>query len=150
VNWSVETGLTAYGDPALLRVVLQNLLGNAWKFTGKTKHAQISLGAQKDGDKMVYVVRDNGAGFDSSAALRLFEPFERLHPATEFPGAGIGLATVKRILDRHNGSVRAESATGQGAAFFFTLAPPPARRPFAVECASPDAAECDPQGVLNG
>ncbi|HTA47074.1 MAG TPA: response regulator [Bryobacteraceae bacterium] len=150
VNWSVEAGLEAYGDPALLRVMLQNLLGNAWKFTGKAKDARISLGAQQDGDKMVYVIRDNGAGFDSFDAPKLFEPFERLHPATEFPGAGIGLATVKRILNRHSGSIRAESAIGRGAAFFFTLAPPPARPPRAPECASPDAAECDPRGVLNG
>ena len=149
VDWSVEDGLTGFADPGLLRIVLQNLLGNAWKFTGKTEQPKISLGAMKDGNQTVYVIRDNGVGFDSAAAPKLFEPFERLHPATEFPGAGIGLATVKRILNRHGGSIRAESAIGRGTAFFFTLAVPAPRRLFTPERAASETAGI-PHGVLNG
>jgi light-regulated signal transduction histidine kinase (bacteriophytochrome) len=105
-------------------VVLNNLLGNAWKFTAKTANAKIQVGALNQHGDPVYFVRDNGVGFDSTRAKRLFEPFERLHSATEFPGAGIGLATVRRIIERHRGKIWAESAVGQGATFFFTLDAP--------------------------
>ena len=121
VECSVEDGIAARGDAALIRVVFDNLLGNAWKFTGKTASARIEVGALNRPGGPVYFVRDNGVGFDSTRAKRLFEPFERLHSATEFPGAGIGLATVRRIVERHRGKVWAESAVGQGATFFFTL-----------------------------
>jgi len=121
VELSVEDALTAHGDAALIRVALNNLLGNAWKFTAKTAHAKIEVGALQRPGGPVYFVHDNGAGFDSTRAKRLFEPFERMHAATEFPGAGIGLATVRRIIERHRGKVWAESAVGQGATFFFTL-----------------------------
>ncbi len=121
VECSVEEGLTAKADPALIRVVFNNLLGNAWKFTGKTAGAKIAVGALDQPGGPVYFVRDNGVGFDSVRAKRLFEPFERLHSAAEFPGAGIGLATVRRIVVRHRGTIWAESTVGHGATFFFTL-----------------------------
>ena len=122
VDCSVQEGLTASGDTALMRVLFNNLLGNAWKFTAKTSGAKVEVGALDNG--LVYFVRDNGVGFDSSRTKRLFEPFERMHPATEFPGAGIGLATVRRIIERHRGKIWAESGVGQGATFFFTLGAP--------------------------
>lgn len=124
VDCSVQEGLTASGDAALMRVVFNNLLGNAWKFTAKTSSAKVEVGALDQDNGLVYFVRDNGVGFDSSRTKRLFEPFERMHPATEFPGAGIGLATVRRIIERHRGKIWAESAVGQGATFFFTLGVP--------------------------
>lgn len=121
VDFQVEEGLTARADPALIRVVFNNLLGNARKFTGKTAQPGIEVGALERAGQTVYFVRDNGVGFDSASAKKLFQPFERLHPATEFPGAGIGLATVRRIIERHCGAIWTESAVGQGATFFFTL-----------------------------
>jgi DNA-binding response OmpR family regulator len=124
VDWSMEGGLTGDADPALIRVVFNNLLGNAWKFTRKTANPRVELGAFERAGETVYFVRDNGVGFDSGHAKKLFQPFERLHAATEFPGAGIGLATVRRILERHRGEVWAESAVGKGATFLFTLGPP--------------------------
>jgi PAS domain S-box-containing protein len=117
----VQPNLFAYGDPALLRVAVENLLGNAIKFTGKTPRPRITLGAEKIDGRLVYVVRDNGAGFDMAYADKLFGAFQRLHREEEFPGTGIGLATVKRIIRRHGGEVWSESAVGKGAAFFFTL-----------------------------
>ena len=124
VDCSVESDLAGDADPALMQVVFNNLLGNAWKFTGKTAQPKVAVGALQRAGQMVYFVRDNGAGFDSANARKLFEPFERLHPATEFPGAGIGLATVRRIIARHRGEIWAESAVGQGASFMFTLRAP--------------------------
>ncbi|MBZ5617403.1 MAG: response regulator [Acidobacteriia bacterium] len=121
VDFQVEEGLTAQADPALMRVVFNNLLGNAWKFTSKTAQPRVEVGALERAGQAVYFVRDNGVGFDSASARKLFQAFERLHPATEFPGAGIGLATVRRIIERHRGQVWAESAVRQGATFFFTL-----------------------------
>jgi PAS domain S-box-containing protein len=112
----------ARGDDRLLRAALDNLLGNAWKFTGKTAHPQIELGvAERDG-ATAYFVRDNGAGFDMTYAHKLFTPFQRLHARSEFEGTGIGLATVHRIILRHGGKLWAESTPGQGATFWFTLA----------------------------
>jgi PAS domain S-box-containing protein len=110
------------GDDRLLRAALDNLLGNAWKFTGKTARPQIELGvAERDG-ATAYFVRDNGAGFDMTYAHKLFTPFQRLHARSEFEGTGIGLATVHRIIMRHGGKLWAESTPGQGATFWFTLA----------------------------
>jgi signal transduction histidine kinase/CheY-like chemotaxis protein len=110
------------GDPGLLRVVLANLLGNAWKFTSKRPAARIELGMQSGaGGNEVYYVRDNGAGFDPNHASRLFAPFSRCHTQQEFPGTGIGLATVQRVIHRHGGQIWAESRLGKGASFLFTL-----------------------------
>jgi DNA-binding response OmpR family regulator len=124
VDCLVEEGITASGDTALIRVVFNNLLGNAWKFTAKTANPTIDVGALSSDSGPIFFVRDNGVGFDGTRAKRLFEPFERLHPATEFPGAGIGLATVRRIIERHRGKIWAESTVGRGATFFFTLGGP--------------------------
>ncbi|MDE2368113.1 MAG: hypothetical protein KGN16_04010 [Burkholderiales bacterium] len=121
-TFDIEGGLTARGDPTLLRLVLENLLGNAWKYSARCAHTEISLRAQPHGAGVAYVVRDNGAGFDMRAADRLFGLFQRLHSASEFPGHGVGLASVRRIVHRHGGSIWAESEPGRGAAFFFTLA----------------------------
>jgi light-regulated signal transduction histidine kinase (bacteriophytochrome) len=121
VTFVSEEGLVANGDEALLRVVLENLLGNAWKFTGKQPQARIEFGAIQHNGLMAYMVRDNGAGFDMAYAGKLFTPFQRLHGVAEYEGTGIGLATVQRIVRRHGGSVWAEGAVGQGATFYFTL-----------------------------
>lgn len=118
VRWRVEPGLVVLGDPGLLRSVLENLLGNAWKFTARTPQAFIELGRDAGGELFV---RDNGPGFDMAHAGKLFGAFERLHRQDEFPGTGIGLATVARAITRMGGDVRAESAPGRGATFFFTL-----------------------------
>ena len=118
VNTTVAEGLTTIADPTLLRAVLENLLGNAWKFTGRTEHAAIEVGRTDEG---AYFVRDNGAGFDMQYAKRLFDVFQRFHHADEFPGTGVGLATVQRIVWRHGGTVWSHSAPGEGATFFFTL-----------------------------
>lgn len=122
VVWHIDSGMTAVGDPHLLRVMLFNLLGNAWKFTGKTANARIEFGAaHNDNGAMEYFVRDNGAGFDMTYAGKLFNAFQRLHRADEFHGTGIGLATVKRIIHRHGGQVRGAGVSGKGATFYFTL-----------------------------
>jgi signal transduction histidine kinase len=119
VRVSVQPGLRADADLQLLRVVLENLLGNAWKFTGKRQGASITVG--REGPALF--VRDDGAGFDPTFAARLFQPFQRLHKAEEFEGTGIGLATVARVVVRHGGRIWAESRPGAGATFFFTLSP---------------------------
>ena len=126
VEFQIEDGLEAMGDARLLRVVLENLLGNAWKFTSRRAHASIELGAAKANGDVAYFVRDDGAGFDSAYAERLFGAFQRLHTASEFPGTGIGLATVQRIVHRHGGRVWAEGTLDRGATFYFTLAKTPA------------------------
>jgi len=115
----------ATGDSQLFRVLLQNLLGNAWKFTSRTPHACIEFGCIRDGDIPVYYVCDNGAGFDMAYAANMFEPFQRLHRNDEFAGTGIGLATVQRVVQRHGGRVWGEGAPGRGARFSFTLGAPP-------------------------
>ncbi len=123
----VEPGLVATGDASLLRQVLENLIGNAWKFSSKRPVAQISIGRVESSDaQAVYFVRDNGVGFDMAYVDKLFGTFERLHAVEDFPGSGIGLATVNRIISRHGGKVWAESAVDKGCSFFFTLGNPPA------------------------
>lgn len=117
----VQDGLTAEGDPRLLDVVLTNLLGNAWKFTGNRASARIEFAAIAGKDPPVYLVRDNGAGFDAAYAGKLFGVFQRLHSSHEFEGTGIGLATVQRIVSRHSGRVWAEAELDRGATFYFTL-----------------------------
>jgi DNA-binding response OmpR family regulator len=113
----IAEGIVARGDERLLRIVIENLLGNAFKFTGRTALAHIEMGSSGGA---VYV-RDNGAGFDAGRAERLFQPFQRMHSEAQFPGTGIGLATVYRVIDRHGGRVWAEAAPGKGATFFFSL-----------------------------
>jgi signal transduction histidine kinase len=123
VEFIIHPGLTARGDLGLIRAALMNLMGNAWKFTGKKPVAQIVVGGEDSKDGRALYVKDNGAGFHSSQAHRLFTAFERLHPEEEFPGTGIGLAIVKRIIHRHGGRVWAEGEVSQGAVFYFTLSP---------------------------
>jgi light-regulated signal transduction histidine kinase (bacteriophytochrome) len=117
--------VTCHGDARLLGAVLENLLGNAWKFTARCASARIEFGATRSSEHTVMFVRDNGAGFDMAHADQLFGVFRRLHSATEFEGTGIGLATVQRIIRRHGGRVWAEAVVDRGATFFFTLGKPP-------------------------
>ncbi|MBI2412076.1 MAG: PAS domain S-box protein [Deltaproteobacteria bacterium] len=119
VRATVEDSLLAYGDERLLRMVLENLIGNAWKYSSKRKIAEIAFGSEKKG--AVFFVHDNGVGFSMESAEEIFEPFHRLHSADEFPGTGVGLATVRRIIQRHNGRVWAESRPNEGSTFYFTL-----------------------------
>lgn len=126
VDVVVEGGMVAQADPQLLRVVLENLLGNAWKFTSKTTGARIEVRTTTKDGASAFQVRDNGAGFDMTFAPKLFSPFQRLHTEAEFPGTGIGLATIRRIVERHGGHVWAEASVGQGAILTFTL---PRREP---------------------
>ncbi|MFN0008631.1 MAG: sensor histidine kinase [Planctomycetota bacterium] len=132
VEFVIAPGLSAEADPRFLHMVLDNLLRNAWKFTSKVPHARIEFGAAPDPAAdpagRTFFVRDNGAGFDMAHATRLFRPFERLHTMSEFPGSGIGLAIVQRIIARHGGRVWAEGVEGQGATFSFTL-PQPGKSP---------------------
>ncbi|MDO8386023.1 MAG: PAS domain S-box protein [Polaromonas sp.] len=125
VVFHIDEGLCTHGDPRLLTAVLQNLLGNAWKFSAHQPVAHIALARQPGGDgEDVFFVRDNGAGFDMAFAHKLFGIFERLHSPGDFPGTGIGLATVKRVIERHGGRIWAEGKTGEGATFYFTLKQP--------------------------
>jgi PAS domain S-box-containing protein len=121
VSVNIEDGLVTRGDKRLLRIVLVNLLGNAWKFTFKRKQPEIIFGQEQKNNETIYFVRDNGAGFDIAYADKLFGAFQRLHPASEFEGTGIGLATVQRIINRHGGRVWAEGVVDKGATFYFTL-----------------------------
>lgn len=121
VTVRIEEGLSARGDKRLLRIMLSNLLGNAWKFTSKQEQPEIIFGHEQRNGEAVYFVRDNGAGFDMTYADKLFGAFQRLHTANEFEGTGIGLATVQRIVNRHGGRVWAEGSVNQGATFYFTL-----------------------------
>ncbi len=121
VEVRIRPGLVAEGDGQLLRIALENLLDNAWKFTRDQSEPRIELGVTHLPGEPAYFVRDNGAGFDMSYAERLFTPFQRLHLSSEFPGTGIGLATVQRIVYRHGGRIWAEGSVGQGATFLFTL-----------------------------
>jgi PAS domain S-box-containing protein len=121
VDWCIAPSVVADGDPRLLRVVLENLLGNAWKYTGKTARARIEFGAEGEDGTRRYYVRDNGAGFDMTYAGKLFTPFQRLHTTADFEGSGVGLATVARVIRRHGGRVWAEGSVGKGATVSFTL-----------------------------
>ncbi len=141
VDVRIRPGLHAEADPGLLRVALANLIGNAWKFTGRRPAAVIEFGAGLHRGVQAYFVRDNGAGFDMAWADRLFGTFQRLHADSEFPGTGIGLAIVRRVVRRHGGEIWAESADGQGATFYFTLGQRPALPAPADMAAPPDAAE---------
>jgi signal transduction histidine kinase len=125
VESRVSDGLVVQADPRLLRVMLENLLGNAWKFTLKQPVARIEIGKEERGEETVFFVRDNGAGFNMEYAKKLFTPFQRLHSEAQFEGTGIGLATVHRVVTRHGGRVWAEALPGQGATFFFTLGEQP-------------------------
>ncbi len=122
IEWRIAGGLAARGDPGMLRILLENLLENAWKYTARRDGAVIDFGAEaaEDGSP-VFFVRDNGAGFDMAYSAMLFEPFRRLHGPHEFEGTGIGLATVMRVIKRHGGAVRGEGEVGRGAVFRFTL-----------------------------
>jgi PAS domain S-box-containing protein len=121
VTWAVSKGLQAHVDEKLFRTVLENLLGNAWKYTSRTEKPTIEMGSIIKENRTVYFVRDNGVGFDMANAGKLFGAFQRLHTDSEFPGHGIGLATIKRIINRHGGVVWAEAEPGKGATFFFSL-----------------------------
>jgi signal transduction histidine kinase len=121
IEFSAQENLSALGDPGLLRLVLENLISNAWKFSAKKPDAKIEFGATQDQEKTIFFVRDNGVGFDMKYASKLFGAFQRLHSVEEFPGTGIGLATSKRIIDRHGGKIWADSKPGSGTTFHFTL-----------------------------
>src|SRR5450756_2790646 len=121
VEWAIESGLSVWADPALIRIALQNLLQNAWKFTGRTDKPVIRVGALERDAMTVYFVADNGVGFDMAHADNLFGAFQRLHHAGDFPGTGIGLAIVQRIIRRHGGKIWAEAKEGEGATFFFSV-----------------------------
>jgi signal transduction histidine kinase len=124
----IQPGLTAEADGQLMHVVLDNLLGNAWKFTAKVPEARIEFGMEQSGENPTFFVRDNGAGFNMTYVEKLFRPFSRLHKDTDFPGTGIGLATVHRVVARHGGRVLAQGTPGGGATIGFSL---PARKSWA-------------------
>jgi PAS domain S-box-containing protein len=121
VHFEVQPDVVAKADPKLVRIALENLLDNAWKFTSSAGQAVVSFGAFEEADRTVFFVRDNGIGFDMSNSARLFSPFQRLHPDVQFEGTGIGLATVQRVVHKHDGTIWAESEPGRGTTIFFTL-----------------------------
>jgi signal transduction histidine kinase len=124
----IADGLAAEGDPRLLRQALENLLANAWKFTGRSERTRIEVGNASVDGQASFFVRDNGVGFDMKYADRLFAPFQRFHSVKDFPGTGIGLSTVHRIVLRHGGRVWCESAPGAGTSLYFTLGQSQGRR----------------------
>jgi signal transduction histidine kinase len=125
VAFTTQDGLEAWADESLLAMALDQLLANAWKFTRGRADARVEVGAADDAGQTLFHVRDNGVGFDVAQGEKLFSPFVRLHPGAEFEGHGLGLATVKRIVERHGGEVGADAHPGEGATFFFTLGRPP-------------------------
>jgi light-regulated signal transduction histidine kinase (bacteriophytochrome) len=125
VDVLIEDSMLADGDPGLLHIIVENLLANAWKFTSKTDAARIEVGSYLDvRGEQTYFVRDNGAGFDSHSASKLFAPFQRQHAQSQFPGTGVGLATVQRIVHRHGGKIWADAVVDRGACFHFSLGDP--------------------------
>ena len=121
VQVTIASALAGRGDERLLRLVLENLLGNAWKYTRHTADARVEFGSRKENGESAFFVRDNGAGFDMDYVDKLYKPFQRLHRAGDYEGTGVGLAIVARIVTRHGGRVWAEGQVGKGATFFFTL-----------------------------
>jgi PAS domain S-box-containing protein len=121
VRWVLGENLTVEGDPKYLRLMLENLFGNAWKYSGKKTDALIEFGSVSKDGVIAFYIRDNGAGFDAVNATTLFQPFQRFHSKNEFPGSGVGLSTVARVIDKHGGRIWAESKPGEGATFYFTL-----------------------------
>jgi light-regulated signal transduction histidine kinase (bacteriophytochrome) len=121
VVYTIMPDLMAYGDPSLLNIVFENLLSNAWKFTSKKEQAIIEFGQRSRGGEWTFFIRDNGTGFDMTYANKLFGVFQRLHSAREYPGTGVGLATVHRIIKIHGGNIWAEGEEGKGATFYFNL-----------------------------
>jgi light-regulated signal transduction histidine kinase (bacteriophytochrome) len=121
VRVTVEPEMKADGDPGLVRIVLENLIGNAWKFTSRANEPRIEVGLEERDGETVYCIRDNGAGFDMKYAGTLFAAFRRLHTLAEFEGTGIGLSIVQRIVVRHGGRIWGEAEVGKGATFYFTL-----------------------------
>jgi light-regulated signal transduction histidine kinase (bacteriophytochrome) len=121
VQLEITPGMEVSADPRLLRIALENLLSNAWKYTSRSAHARVSVGTQGGDSGPVYFVRDNGVGFDMKYVDKLFVPFQRLHPESEFPGSGIGLVTVQRIVARHGGRIWADAKPDEGATFYFTI-----------------------------
>jgi light-regulated signal transduction histidine kinase (bacteriophytochrome) len=121
VTTSITPDLMVQGDPHLLHIALENLISNAWKFTSKKEHAVIEFGQQSKNKERTFYIRDNGSGFDMTYVNKLFGVFQRLHSVSDFPGTGVGLATVQRIITIHGGHIWAEAEEGKGATFFFTL-----------------------------
>jgi light-regulated signal transduction histidine kinase (bacteriophytochrome) len=121
VNVKISEDVRIRCDPRLIKLVLQNLLDNAWKFTSKLPEADIEFGSQEQDGETIIFVKDNGAGFNMEYSDKLFVPFQRLHETEEFEGSGIGLATVQRIINRHGGKVWAESTSNEGSTFYFTI-----------------------------
>lgn len=117
----IESNLLCHADKGLMEVILQNLIGNAWKYTGKNPNARIHIGKEPNNESFEFFVSDNGAGFNMESAKNIFSPFERMHTSKEFPGVGIGLTTVKRIVERHGGTIRTEAEVDKGATFYFWL-----------------------------
>lgn len=155
VTVAIADGVITTCDARLVRVLLDNLLGNAWKFTSKHAAGHIEFGVIDRDDERVYFVRDDGAGFDMRFADQLFQPFKRLHGASDFPGTGIGLATVQRIVHRHGGRAWAEGKVEGGATFYFTLAPKPVLEPSPfglriTDGAAPEGSVDSPPGLTNG
>jgi light-regulated signal transduction histidine kinase (bacteriophytochrome) len=130
VKLTIEPGMIVHGDTRLLRIAMENLLDNAWKYTGRNPDAEIIVGKRTENRETVYFIKDNGVGFDMAYAGRLFGPFQRLHNESQFPGTGIGLVTVQRVLARHGGRIWAEAEVDRGATFCFTIGgAPSAPRP---------------------
>ena len=121
VTWDITPGIVARGDRQLLGMMLENLIENAWKYTGKKTQATIAFGVVDQRGKKMYYVKDNGVGFDMKYADNLFSVFHRLHSSEDYEGTGVGLATVQRIIHRHGGSIWAEAVVDEGATFYFTL-----------------------------